>query len=550
MALLPANINDQVQRFRQLPGLRQIGLIAGLAASVALAIVVFLWSQGPDYKLLYGSLTEKGASQVVDALERYKIPYRLEGTGTIMVPAEKVYDARLRLAGDGIPQTDGQGYELLDEENGLSMSQLMEKTRYKRAIEGELARTISTLEPVQGARVHLAMPKRSVFIRDQIEPTASVALQLGIGRELSAARVKGIAHMVAAAVPELTMANVTVVDQQGRLLSDFDSDERERGDEHFKHTQRLEQKLQQRVQDILMPIVGPDGVRAQVTADLDFDRIERSSEVYDPESTALRSEQMREEKAGELGPQGIPGALTNQPPPAGQPASQPGGGNAGGGELSRYKSEATRNYEIDRTISHIQEAVGRVKRISVAVVVDHRTRINEDGETETVPRDDQEMARMTALVKEAVGFNDGRGDRVQVVNASFEGLERMAGVPPVPLWQQPWAVELMKQAGAFLIILSLILFVLRPMMRNLSAQEEPEAAAEEQAALPPGELAEDQLSLSGTGAAGEEGKSHIAQAGGHSEEHWERLELVQNMIKEDPRRVAQVMKVWLASDNG
>ncbi len=552
--LLPANINEKIQRFSELPGLRQVGLIAGLAATIALGVAVMLWSRSPDQRMLYGSLSEQDAAEVVKALEGYGIDYELNGLGTIMVPADQVYAARLRLAGDGIPRTDGIGYELLDSETGLSMSQLMETTRYKRALEGELARTIATLEAVRSARVHLALPKRSVFIRDRIQPTASVALELYLGRPLGHEQAAGIAHLVAAAVPELTMDNVKIVDQAGRLISEFEPSEMDRGDEQFKYTRRLEQSLQQRVHDILMPIVGADGVRAQVTAELGFDLIERSSEIYDPERIALRSEQTLQEQDSDSAPQGIPGALTNQPPPAGQPAAQPGGGTFGGMQRNVLKQEATRNYEVDRTISHIKQSIGQVKRISVAVVVDHRARLNEAGEVENVARDADEMERITGLVKEAVGFDAARGDRVQVVNASFEGLEKQVALGVLPFWQQPWAIELMKQAGAFLIILSLILFVLRPMMRNLSAPEEPEpeVGAEEHAALPPGEMAEDQLTLSGaTGGEGEgESELEVAGAAGHSREHWKRLELVQQMIKEDPRRVAQVMKVWLSSENG
>lgn len=540
MALVnTASLSAQAKGFNGLPVLRQIGLMIGLAASVALGMAIVLWSQTPGYSLLYGKLSDTEAAQVIESLERAGIAYKLEpASGAITVPSAEVHEARLKLATEGLPKSDVVGFELLDNKQGFGTSRFMEQARYHRALEGELARSIATLQSVESARVHLAIPKRSVFVRGQSKPRASVVLNLYSGNRLDETRLAGIMHLVAASVPELEADQVTVVDQKGRLLTDAQgSEDIAMSANQLAYTRRLEEQFVKRIDDILTPIVGAEGFRAQVVAKVDFTMEERTTESYTPENTAVRSEETIEEKTATAGPMGVPGALSNQPPRAGTIGEREQNAESTGAPMSSSR-RATRNYELDRSISHTRFAPGSIDRLSVAVVVDHRLQTGENGKPERVPLSSEELDRITALVKEAVGFDEQRNDSVNVSNVSFHSVEETGPMAEQPaIWQQPWVWDVAKQGLGVLLVLFLALGVLRPVLSGLATRAETNPAA----ALPEGAVAgqipftEDQLRLSG-------------QLPGLQAQTEQQFGMAKSMIENDPRRVAQVMKTWVGAD--
>ncbi|SFM39456.1 flagellar M-ring protein FliF [Ectothiorhodospira mobilis] len=547
---LTATLNQQMQGFTQLPKQSQIGLIVGIAAAVALVVSLFIWLTRPEYSILYPDLGQREAGEVMQALEARGIPHKVDPiTGALTVPAEQVHEARLQLATEGLPKSSGFGFELMQQEQGIGTSRLVETARYHRALEGELARSIATLSSVESARVHLAMPKESVFVRDRSQPSASVVLTLHPGRTLSEHRVAGIVHLVASSIPDMEPERVTVVDQRGNLLTPEDpaGSSMDLSIRNLEFRRQVEADYRQRIEDLLTPLVGKDGVRAQVSTEMDFSRIERTMENYDPETIALRSEQISEEKR-RGGPQdmGIPGALTNQPPDGGELGAEGEGmlEGAPAGQLPVSSSrQATRNYEVDRTVSHVQEAPGAIRRLSVAVVVDFQERVNEDGETVSEPVPPEELDRIEGLVREAVGFNPARGDTVEVVSAPFVGLPEPEPKPEPALWEQPWFQDLARTGLLALVGLLLILLVVRPLMRNLAAQGgagEAEGGAEGE-----GEegMGEDQLSLTHEG-----GEEAMALPGKKPASYEANLERVRELIKDDPKLVAQVVKNWVAED--
>src|ERR1700674_5067415 len=387
-----------------IPGLKQVGLLAGVAAAVAAAIWLVLWSQGQNYTVLYGQLSERESGQVMDALTAAGIEYKLNPSGAVSVPETKVQEARIRLASQGLPQSDSMGIEMIQKESALGNSTLMESARYQSVLETELARTIIRVQGVQSARVHLALPKPSVFLRDSHKATASVMLQLYPGRRLEPSQVAAIVHLVASSVPELAATDVTLVDQTGALLNSPDENaEQAASTRQFAYTRKLEQSYQQRIIDLLEPIVGPGRVRATVTADMDFTVTEETRENYDPQKTAVRSEQTSNEqrKAGD-GAEGIPGALSNQPPGTsvaptipgaatpGTPAAAPGTPGAAqsaaaGSGPSSSAQRSTRNFEVDRTLSYVKQPVGVLKRLNVGVVLDDWQKVDADGKATTAP---------------------------------------------------------------------------------------------------------------------------------------------------------------------
>ncbi|MGB5276378.1 MAG: flagellar basal-body MS-ring/collar protein FliF [Gammaproteobacteria bacterium] len=536
MALVSAeNVSAQVQGFGALPALRQLGLMVGLAVSVALGVTIAMWSQSPNYSMLYGNLSAKDMSHVTLALDDAAIEYRLErGAGAIMVPADKVHQARMSLATQGLPHGSDVGFELLEKDQGFGSSSFLQKARYQRALEGELAQSISKLNVVESARVHLAIPKQSAFARKTAKPAVSVVLNLYPGRVLDEMQVAGIVNMVASSVPELDAENVTIIDQKGRLLNNAGSNaDMLLSSTQFDYTRKLEERYVKRIIDIISPIVGMDGVRAQVVADVDFTAQEQTTESYVPEQTVVRSEQLYEESTDTPAAMGIPGALSNQPPPAGTTedfqtqeatAAQP----------IRNTSRSVRNYEVDRTISHTRKSPVSLNKLSVAVVVDYRLAQNKEGETERMPLENSEMERITALVREAVGLNQARGDTINVVNTPFQLPAEVEPLPDVPIWEQAWLLSLVKQLLGALAVLFIAFGVLRPMLRNLSTQGKYSAAQALPAGQSAGQLAlgEDQLTL-----------SNQSQASGK-----QLLEMASTMAKEDPKRVAQVLNTWVSKE--
>lgn len=535
MALVdPDKISDQARGFSALSLLRQLGLMLGLAASVALGFYVVLWARTPEYSMLYGSLSDVEMAEVAAALDTSAIGYRIErGSGAITVPAESLHEARLKLASRGLPRGSGTGFELLDEKQGFGTSQFMEQARYNRAIEGELARTIATLHSVESARVHLAIPKRSVFLRDKDKPRASVVLRLFSGARLDDERLAGIVHLVASSIPGLEADSVTVVDQGGRLLTASDDAGVMAGSaRQLAYRRKLENDYIKRIEDILVPIVGEAGVRAQVATEIDFTVVESTTESYQPDNRAVRSEETFEESTTGNGVAGVPGALTNQPPPAGTTSVQEETGEQAAPLNSTRR--ATRNYEVDRNISHTRTAPGSISQLSVAVLVDYRTQADDSGGTERVPLSVDELQRIEDLVKEAVGFSEQREDSIKVTNIPFKVVDEVSEVmPPVPIWKQPWIGSVVKQALGGILVLFMVFGVLKPVLRSLAVQPQPAPGT-----LPPAQPGQAQ-------AAGEDRLTLTGQPAMSSEQQFG---MARSMIENDPRRGAHVVKDWVASD--
>ncbi|CAM3225185.1 flagellar MS-ring protein [Ectopseudomonas mendocina] len=566
-----------LENLAEMSVLRQLGLLVGLAASVAIGFAVVLWSQQPDYRPLYGSLNGMDATQVVETLTASGIDYTIEpNSGALLVKADDLARARMRLAAAGVAPTDTSvGFEILDREQGLGTSQFMEATRYRRGLEGELARTVASLNNVKAARVHLAMPKASVFVRDERKPSASVLVELYPGRALEPSQVMAIVNLVATSVPELDKGQVTVVDQKGNLLSDQQElSELTMAGKQFDYTRRMEGLFTQRVHNILQPVLGTGRYKAEVSADVDFSSVESTSEMFNPDQPALRSEQqVNEQRQSSLPPQGVPGALSNQPPgPAAAPqqaagAAAPAGPVAAGQPLvdangqqimdpatgqpmlapypADKREQSTRNFELDRSISYTRQQQGRLRRLSVAVVVDDQVRVDPaTGETSRVPWTADDLARFTRLVQDSVGFDASRGDSVSVINTAFTaslGEE----IPDIPFYTQPWFWDIVKQVLGVLFILVLVFGVLRPVLNNITGGGRGKDLAGsgdvelgEMAGLD-GELSDDRVSLGGP---------QSIMLPSPSEGYDAQLNAIKSLVAEDPGRVAQVVKEWINSD--
>lgn len=530
-------LNAPFQGMVSLPVLKQVGLLVGLAASIALGVAIVLWSRSPDYSMLYSSVTGKSAQEMVEVLTGAGIDYRLDpDSGSLMVDSDKLHQAKLKLAAANLTPTDGVGFELLENADGFGSSSFMQNARYQRAQEGELARTISSITAVQTARVHLALPKQSAFIRSERQASASVMLKLRPGRQLEKQQINAIVNLVSSSVSNMTASDVTVVDDQGRLLS---SGKNQEGlaltSSQFEHTRRVEDSYASRIENILTPLVGRENVRATVSANLDFTRTESTREAYNPDAPAVRSEQSFVEKIDDSAlAGGIPGALTNTPP--GQ-AEAPEEINAATGnqtqtdETGQVRRRSTRNYELDRTISHTRNVPGSIRQLSVAVVLDVKQSVDADGNPVATPYTDQELARFTTLVKEAVGFNAVRGDSVQVINAEFTPPLQLEEIPAEPLWEKPEFWSILKQVGGALLALLILFGVLRPVMRSL-ASHRPTRVLDPQTGE---ELSEDQLSLSGGG------QPRLPKAATYEDN----LNMARQLAAQEPKRVAQVVKSWL-----
>lgn len=383
----PTGASMLYQNLSAMPVIKQVSLIIALAATIAIGVALVLWSQAPSYALLFGGLDSRQAADIVKALDAQAVPYQYDtNTGSLTVPAARVHELRLKLAAEGLPKSAETGYQILDKDQGFGVSQFKENVQYIRALEGELAQSIAAIAAVKSARVHLAIPKRTVFVRKEQETTASVVVNLH--GSLSEAQVNAIMHLVASSVPNMKAANVSVVDQSGNLLSQQSPNlGMNMSLKQLEYTRNIEQTLAARIQDLLSPLVGSKGVRAQVTAEVDFTKQEQTRENFNPDPEAVRSSQEIRERNKAAGPEGIPGALTNQPPQAGiAPEEDYPGKDKNGGLAKDLQSEKiTKNYEIDRTITHLQSQVGTLKRLSVAVVVDDRVKTNEEGALQRMP---------------------------------------------------------------------------------------------------------------------------------------------------------------------
>ena len=541
-----ATANNQfVNPFAQLtrmPGMRQLLILVGLAASISIGVTAAFWMSKPGYTVLFSNVSDKEASEIVNALSSAGIPYQLDNnSGAVTVPAEQVHAARLKLAEQGLPKSSGFGLEIMEGGNSFSTSQFMENARYQHALETELARTISSLQPVQAARVHLAVPKSTVFLGKKQTPSASVLLQLYGGRSVTDAQVSAIVHLVASSIPELEAGKVTVVDQTGRLLnSPEDSTELGLSTRQLDYVHRVEDSYVKRVENLLVPILGAGRVRATVTAEVDFTQREETQELYDPE-TIVRSEQVAEERArgtGLLG--GIPGALSNQPPPPVQaatatanPAIPADAANAQAAAAAPAAPDnesirRTRNFEMDRTLSHTKQPFGGIQRLSIAVLVAEKTSTDEEGKVVTEKLGDSELEAMTKMVRDAVGYDEKRGDTVSVSSMAFYQAPDDAAPADEPgFLQSPTVQSYGKQGLAAALVLIVALVLVKPLLRALAGGMPVTAGG--------------QTALAGPG-------SNYAADARTPLSYDDKVSVARQLADKNPERVAQIVRAWVQSD--
>jgi flagellar M-ring protein FliF len=541
-----------VMGFVQSPTGKKVLAAIGAAAVLAIMAGIWMWSQKTEYKVLFSNFTDKDGGAIVASLQQLNVPYKYaDGGVAILVPAEQVHDVRLKLAAQGLPKGGGVGFELMENQK-LGVSQFHEQVNFQRALEGEMARSIQSIAAVQTARVHLAMPKNTVFVREQQKPTASVLLNLHPGRSLDAQQVSAIVHLVASSVPDLPARNVTVVDQDGNLLSNNDkpANANTLDATQLKYVQELQQGIARRIESIITPIVGANNVRAEATADVDFSRVEQAAETYKPngapDSASIRSQQSSEASgpAG-AGAGGVPGALSNQPqanataPINAQPA-QPGQPGAAPAQAGNTRRDSTINYEVDKTIRYTQQPMGGLRRLSVAVVLNYRTEMGKNGKPTTRALTDAEKAQITDLIKETMGFNKERGDSLNVLNSPFVTPEKEVPVEPV-YWKNPEYIAMAKEGGRYLLIALALLFLylkmLRPLLRTVSPPRPPALPdnSEKQAALENG-VDEDGAVVELSAGALPAPKQRSYQ---------ENLEAAKALARQDPRMVANIVKNWV-----
>jgi len=555
---LGGNFGQRLSGLAQMRGNPRAPLIFAVALLVAIVAGLFLWSRAPDYKVLYSNLSDRDGGAIITALQQANIPYKFsEAGGAILVPSEQVHEMRLRLASQGLPKSGSVGFELMDNQK-FGISQFAEQINYQRALEGELERTIESVSSVKSARVHLAIPKPSVFVRDKEAPSASVLVNLYPGRALDEGQVLAITHMVSSAVPEMPVKGVTILDQDGNLLTQpsvgggLDASQ-------LKYRQQIERSTQQRIDAILAPLFGSGNAHSQVSADIDFSRSEQTSENYgpngNPQQAAIRSQQSSTAtEMSQGGASGVPGALSNQPPqPASAPINAPAG--ASGGVTTTPVSDRkdmTTNYELDKTVRHLEQPMGGIKRLSVAVVVNYLRVVDGKGRATMQPVSADKLAQVNQLVKDAMGFDAQRGDSVNVVNSPFTAeLDPNADLP---WWRTPDMLALYKQIATYLGIGAVALFLyfvmVKPALRRAFPPPEPVVAA----ALP---SPDEPILLDGIPAAERAANASVEIDTGDAEllalenakHKYERnLEFARSIARQDPKIVATVVKNWVTDE--
>jgi len=521
---------------------KQMGTLLLIAGAVAVGMMVFFWSQKPAYTPLYTGLDAKATAEATDMLRAAQIPFQLDqASGAISVPEENLHDARLKLASAGLAESGRLGFEMMERDPGFGVSQFVENARYQHALETELVRTITTLRPVRDARVHLAIPKPSAFTRQREVASASVVLDLRSGAMLERNQVDAIVHLVSSSIPDLAPERVTVVDQSGRMLTISDpNSEAALNAAQFERVRKLETSFNERIRELLEPLTGPGRVNAEVAVDMDFSVTEEARETFANDPAKIRSEQVSQNSVAGTGPEGVPGATSNTPPGPNAAAANP----AAPVETS---SSATRNFEMDRTLQHTRQPAGRVRRVTAAVLVDHVPRTGENGKVVMTALDAATLARIEALVKEAVGFDAARGDSVSVMNAPF--VRETEAPVDVPFWESPWlhnpmVRDIARYGLGALVVVALLFGVLRPAMRQIINPAAKHKRDDD-----------DGIDVS---VVDEEDEDGVVATLSHdqlppmralpSDAYEDRLRQAREAVKTDSKQVAQVVKDWVAND--
>ena len=559
--------------FMEQPAVRRSLPLAVMLFGALIMVVVYMSLQSPAFRPVFPGMNSTDQAAVYDVLSKSGMAVEIDTVnGGVNVPVEEYHQAKMLLASQGLPSTPVDGFEMIRQQQAMGTSQFMEQKRYQLAIEEELARSIASMQAVKTARVHLAMPKQSVFVRNRVATTASVVVTLAQGRGLNDSQAQAIVHMVASSVPYLDPANVSVVDQFGNLVMDDDDSGLGLNEKQLDYRNKIEGMYQQRIQSLLGPLVGADRFRAEVNADMDFTVKEMTQENFNPETIAVRSEQISEKRSASAKDAiGIPGSLSNEPPAeptltANKSNSTATGTDADTGAASSKmlnlpgSRNSTTNYEVDRTIAHTKLSTGDLQRLSISVVIDEPMVANEAGEMVREPLTEAQIQQFTKLVQNAVGFNAARGDVVSVVGMSFMPEEV---IPETPLWEQSWRQDMVRQVLLAILGLVFILVVLRPVVKNLLApvKTEEELAAEAAAVA----------AANGEAVEGEEDKETIEMLEGETLEDMkarlrpkkssispemldtansydDKVALMRMLIAEDSKRVAGVMSSWVKQD--
>lgn len=542
-----ADTQFSLTAFMRLPMQQKLLSIIALSMVAAIVVAGWTWTRTPTFAVLFTNISERDGGNIIASLQQMNVPFKFsESGGAILVPQQQVHELRMRLASQGLPKGGLVGFELMETQK-LGMSQFIEQINFQRALEGELSRSIQSLAAVQGARVHLAIPKQTGFMRDDQKPSASVVLNIHPGRNLDPNQVGGIAHMVASSVPHLPAANVSVIDQSGNLLSSEKTGGRGAGLDatQLKYVQEIESSYVRRIETILAPLLGPGNFRAQVTADVDFSQSEQVAETYKPNpapETSIRSQQVSENASGSPQAAGVPGALSNQPPvpatapltappapgtpgaAAGAPGATTTAAAAAAANTAAGRRDATTNYELDKTIRHVRQPVGAIKRLSVAVVLNHRKDVAQDGKATFKPLATKEMAQINDLVKEAMGYNKDRGDTLNVQNSPFATSDKVEA-PETPFWKNPTLIGWVLEGLKYLIFAGLAgyLFfgVVKPFLRKLMDRAAQIPAMQEEAAY--------------------------ATPGGATN-YDQKVQAARDMARQEPKVVAGVIKDWVGGN--
>jgi flagellar M-ring protein FliF len=565
-ATAPDNPLDRVrQALGQLNNQQKILLLGAVAVLIAILVATSTWLKQPDQRVLFSNITERDGGAIIAVLDQMNVPYRFNDNGSaILIAADRVHDVRLRLAAQGLPRGGSVGFELLENQK-FGVSQFAEQINYQRGLEGELSRTIQSIAAVQVARVHLAIPKPTVFVREEQKPSASVLLNLYAGRSLDRTQIVGIQNLVAASVPNLSPESVTLIDQSGAVISQVKSDLMQAGLDptQMKYVREIEATAIGRVEDILSPILGRGNFRAQVAADVDFSQSEQTAETFRPNTTppdiSVRSQQTSESASTIPSPQGVPGALTNQPPvPAAAPLTVPPVPGAGApapdappvpgridaagvqapianiGQPVNTRKDSTLNYEVDRTIRHTRHSVGTVRRLTAAVVVNHR----KDAKGVNRPLSDPELRQIEGLVKEAIGFSQERGDSVSVANALFTADDKPE-ILELPLWKDPEVLSFSRDIFIYLMIALIVIYLLFKIILPLVRKTVP----------PPPVPAIQEAGGSGDAGVTEEEEEERREAS-EAEVLEQKLAQARRIAQQNPKVVANIIKDWMGVNNG